>query len=79
MDRSQVPPPGLSDSELEVLKVLWDRGTGTVREVNAELSRLGRRWAYTTVQTLLALTAKGIRDQHQRGCGSYLSSDCVSR
>jgi predicted transcriptional regulator len=60
MDRSQFTPPGLSDSELEVLKVLWDRGTGTVREVNAELSRLGRRWAYTTVQTLLArLQQKG--------------------
>jgi BlaI family transcriptional regulator, penicillinase repressor len=45
--------PGLSDSEREVLKVLWDRGPGTVREINAELSRRGRHWAYTTVATLL--------------------------
>ena len=29
--------PGLSDSEREVLKVLWDRGPGTVREINAEI------------------------------------------
>jgi predicted transcriptional regulator len=44
----------LSETELEVLKVLWDRGSGTVREVNELLARQGRRWAYTTVLTLLA-------------------------
>jgi BlaI family penicillinase repressor len=59
-NREDARPPGLSESELEVLKVLWERGAGTVREVNAELSRVGRRWAYTTVQTLLArLQQKG--------------------
>jgi BlaI family penicillinase repressor len=61
MDHS--PPqnrPPLSESELAVLKTLWNLGAGTVREVNAELSRRGRRWAYTTVQTLLArLQQKG--------------------
>jgi predicted transcriptional regulator len=51
----------LSDSELVVLKALWDLGAGTVREINDELSRRGRRWAYTTVQTLL------VRLQ-QKGC-----------
>jgi BlaI family penicillinase repressor len=45
--------PGLSESEREVLRVLWDRGPGTVREINTELTRRGRRWAYTTVATLL--------------------------
>jgi predicted transcriptional regulator len=50
----------LSQSELEVLKTLWDLGAGTVRELNEELSRRGRRWAYTTVQTLLVrLQQKG--------------------
>ncbi|HXT59482.1 MAG TPA: BlaI/MecI/CopY family transcriptional regulator [Pirellulales bacterium] len=44
----------LSETELEVLKVLWDRGSGTVREVNELLAGQGRRWAYTTVLTLLA-------------------------
>jgi predicted transcriptional regulator len=55
MDRGRQAdrPPDLSESELAVLKTLWDVGAGTVREVNAELSRRGRRWAYTTVQTLL--------------------------
>ena len=44
---------GLSDSEREVLRVLWDRGQGTVREVKEVLAGRGRRWAYTTVATLL--------------------------
>lgn len=60
-DRRDIRPAGLSDSELEVLKVVWDLGSGTVRDVNAELTRRGRRWAYTTVQTLL------VRLQ-QKGC-----------
>lgn len=45
--------PGLSDSEREVLRVLWDRGPGTVREIREVLAGRGRRWAYTTVATLL--------------------------
>jgi predicted transcriptional regulator len=45
--------PGLSESEREVLKALWDHGPATVREINAVLARRGRRWAYTTVATLL--------------------------
>jgi BlaI family penicillinase repressor len=45
--------PGLSDSEREVLKVLWERGPGTVRAINEVLAGRGRRWAYTTVATLL--------------------------
>jgi BlaI family transcriptional regulator, penicillinase repressor len=44
---------GLSDSEREVLRVLWDRGSGTVREIKEVLAGRGRRWAYTTVATLL--------------------------
>jgi predicted transcriptional regulator len=45
--------PGLSEAEREVLKVLWDRGPGTVREINEVLEQRGRHWAYTTVATLL--------------------------
>jgi BlaI family penicillinase repressor len=44
---------GLSDAEREVLKVLWDHGDGTVREINEVLQHRGRQWAYTTVSTLL--------------------------
>ena len=45
--------PGLSEAEREVLKVLWDHGPGTVREIKELLQGRGRRWAYTTVATLL--------------------------
>lgn len=52
--------PPISETEQAVLKVLWDRGPGTVREVLAALVEQGHSWAYTTVQTLLTrLTAKG--------------------
>ncbi len=50
----------LSEAEIEVLKALWDLGPAPVREINRELAARGRRWAYTTVSTLLLrLTAKG--------------------
>ena len=50
----------LGSAELEVLKVLWDAGPSTVRDVLNELHDGGRRLAYTTVQTLLTrLQQKG--------------------
>jgi BlaI family penicillinase repressor len=52
--------PPISETEQAVLKVLWDRKEGTVREVLAALDAQGHDWAYTTVQTLLTrLMAKG--------------------
>lgn len=50
-----------SETEMEVLKALWEHGAGTVREVDEHLRRDGRQWAYTTLQTLLnRLEAKGL-------------------
>jgi predicted transcriptional regulator len=52
--------PPISETELDVLKVLWEHGPATVRQVNTSLRRRGRRYAYTTVLTLLQrLEAKG--------------------
>ncbi len=45
--------PGLSEAERDVLRVLWDHGPRTIREINEVLKHRGRRWAYTTVATLL--------------------------
>src|SRR5919206_951901 len=54
-------PPTIPDSELDVIKVLWDRGQGTVREVLETLRASGRQWTYATVATLLdRLEAKGM-------------------
>ena len=50
----------VSDAELEALKVLWQAGPSTVRDVAAALRRRRRRLAYNTVLTLLTrLREKG--------------------
>ena len=47
----------LTDRELDVMSVLWERGSGTVAEVRAALHD---ELAYTTVRTVLrTLEAKG--------------------
>jgi BlaI family penicillinase repressor len=54
-------PTTIPDSELDVLKVLWDRGQSTVREVLETLRTAGRQWSYATVATLLdRLETKGV-------------------
>ena len=50
----------LGDAELEVLRILWEEGPGTVRAVLDALHARGRTVAYTTVQTMLTrLEQKG--------------------
>jgi BlaI family transcriptional regulator, penicillinase repressor len=44
----------VSDAELEVLKMLWENGPATVRDVSAALRERRRRLAYNTVLTLLS-------------------------
>ena len=57
MREKQAP---ISETELEVLKALWEIGSGTVREINEVLKRRKHRWAHTTVLTLLTrLEGKG--------------------
>ena len=63
-ERPQKP----TSSELEILRVLWERGPSTVREVHAEL-REKKDLGYTTVLKLLQImTAKGSvrRNEDQR-------------
>jgi predicted transcriptional regulator len=53
-------PVELGEAELAVLRVLWDHGPQTVRDVMQRLHERGRRVAYTTVLTFLArLEQKG--------------------
>jgi predicted transcriptional regulator len=53
------PSPTLTPQELEIMKVVWQRGTVTVRDVYETL-RAHRRIAYTTVMTMLnVLERKG--------------------
>lgn len=56
----------LPQSELEVMKVLWDKGEATVRQVYEERSRK-HKLAYKTVGTLLMrLREKGYVEAEER-------------
>ena len=58
----------VSDTELAVLKVLWDVGEAAVREIRERLEAEGFEWAYTTVQTLLGrLEQKGYVESERDG------------
>src|SRR5271166_3705456 len=60
-------PPTIPDSELDVLKVLWDLGQATVREAMETLRAAGREWSYATVATLLdRLESKGLVTSDRR-------------
>src|SRR5690606_4070220 len=45
--------PHITAAELNILKVLWQIGSGTVRDVKDRLERDGESPAYTTVMTLM--------------------------
>lgn len=69
----------VSDTELEVLKVLWDLGHGTVRDLMERLEAQGRHWAYTTVQTLvMRLKQKGFVTTRKDG-KAHLFTPAVSQ
>lgn len=44
----------LTEQELEIMKVVWSKGTATVRDVYEELLNR-RRIAYTTVMTMMGI------------------------
>jgi BlaI family transcriptional regulator, penicillinase repressor len=67
MSKSPVTPRP-TDAELAILRVLWQRGASTVRQVHDELLRV-RPTAYTTALKLLQImTEKGLvrRDETDR-------------
>jgi BlaI family penicillinase repressor len=64
--RSKIAGP--TERELTILRILWDRGPSTVRQVNEAMSR-DRATGYTTTLKLMQIMAeKGLvkRDESQR-------------
>jgi predicted transcriptional regulator len=60
-------PDTPTDGELEILKVLWEQGPSTVREVLGELNK-SRERAYTSVMTMMNLMfEKGLLRREQEG------------
>jgi predicted transcriptional regulator len=69
----------LGAAELDALKVLWDRGPSTVRQVHQVLHSRGRRVAYTTVLTFLVrLEQKGLAAS-DKSAHAYVFRARVSR
>ena len=61
------PTPRPTDAELSILRVLWERGPSTVRQVHDVLSA-DREFAYTTTLKLLQLmTEKGVAMREEDG------------
>ena len=61
-------PPRPTDAELEILRVLWDRGASTVRQVHESLA-VARETGYTTTLKLMQIMVdKGLvtRDESSR-------------
>ena len=64
MARTDAPRP--TDAELAILRILWERGPSTVRQVHEVLAR-DRQAAYTTALKLLQImTEKGLVERDER-------------
>lgn len=65
MKNRQIRP---AESELEILQVLWKKGSGTVREVHDALSEQKDTGYTTTLKTMQIMTEKGFlsRDTSKR-------------
>jgi len=66
MARHKTPRP--TDRELTILRILWDKGPSTVREVNQAMNK-DRNTGYTTTLKLMQIMAeKGllVRDESER-------------
>lgn len=62
------PPAAVTETELEVLRLLWQLKEATIRQLAARLYPEGGRGHYATVQVLLdRLAAKGLVARHRTG------------
>lgn len=69
----------ISEAEREVLKALWELGRATVREIRELVEKQGRKWAHTTINTLLSrLEEKGLVNRDTSGF-AHVFSAAVSR
>jgi predicted transcriptional regulator len=62
---------GLTDLELEIMKVIWERGSATVREVYEDLLKR-RKIAYTTVLTMMGILEQKGRLRKNAGERAYV-------
>jgi BlaI family penicillinase repressor len=70
-------PP--TDRELDALKVLWDRGEATVRDVFDAMNARGADLAYTTVLSLLQVMEQKGLVSHRRDGKAYVYLPLIER
>ena len=70
-------PP--TDRELDALKVLWDRGEATVRDVCEAMNARGADLAYTTVLSLLQVMEQKGLVSHRRDGKAYVYLPLIER
>lgn len=65
MNNKQIKP---TESELEILRVLWERGEATVRDVHEELSKTKDAGYTTTLKLMQIMHEKGLvkRDESSK-------------
>ncbi len=68
-----------TDRELEALKVLWDKGEATVREVCEAMNAAGEDLAYTTVLSLLQVMEQKELVNHRREGKAYVYLPRIER
>lgn len=72
----KIPQP--TEAELAILEVLWEVGSGTVREVHDTLHRTGKaKTGYTTVLKLMQIMAqKGLVDRDESSRSHVYAPTC---
>lgn len=63
--------PVLTDQELEIMKIVWQRGSATVRDVYEEMLKR-RKIAYTTVMTMMGILEQKARLKRTGGERAYI-------
>jgi BlaI family penicillinase repressor len=71
--------PQPTDRELEALKVLWERGESTVRDLVDALNQGGAELAYTTVLSLLQVMEQKGLVSHRRDGKAYVYKPLIER
>ena len=65
--------------ELAVLEVLWQRGAATIREINSEMYEENTQTTYATVQKLLERLEKKECVHRDRGGHAHVFSPTIDR
>ena len=56
-----------TDSELEILNILWEKGQATVKEVNEEINKTKESGYTTTLKLLQIMHEKGLVSRYPTG------------